>query len=118
MIKFVGAYLLIAGLNMLSNYTGTVEFMLSMAGKPSMAALAPVSDLVSQLVAYTWPIVKPLLGLALLMNFRRCQAIQVLLVYLLLFLLGQLMAGDMTGGTFTLLFAFFVCSMKAYGSHE
>ncbi len=115
MCKFLGAYLLIAGLNMLLNYQGSVDFMMAAAGKPGMAALHPLSDVLTMAVAYSWPIVKPLIGLSFLLCMKKCWATMALYVYLLFFLLGHMMAGDMTGGTFVMVTTLFLSCMMAYG---
>lgn len=113
---FLGGYFLLAGLNMLSNYSGMVDFMLSSAGKPGLEALQPLTDVVAMAVAYSWPIVKTLVGLSFLTKFKKCIATNVLMVYLFMLFMGHMLAGDMGPATLVFVVVLGVVAMKGLGA--
>lgn len=100
------------GLKMLVAYTGSVDWLMSTSDGSEWGALAPVASIVTMIVAYTWPIVKPLLGLSYLTKFQKCLATHLLYVYLFLFFIAHMALGDMSAATFDLAFVIVVTLQK------
>lgn len=110
--KFLGVFLLLVGIKMLMDYSGSVSFMMAVSDAVQFGALTPLTDLLGQLVAYTWPIVAGLIGLSLLACYKKCWAISIFMLYLLLFALAHLWTGDITGASFDLLFVIIASMSK------
>jgi len=115
MCKFLGALLLALGINMLFTYTGSVNYMMGVANNmPFTGMVGTAAEIVSQVVAWSWPVVATLVGLSLLTCFRKCWATTVLVAYLFLFVLSKLWTGDIPGATWDLLVVIYVMMMTAY----
>ncbi len=114
MRMFLGGYLLVMGLTMLLGYQGSVDYLMNASGNPQLGMLMPVKNVVAMLVAYSWPVVKPLIGLSLLTGIKKFWSLTALYVYLLLFLLSHMMASDVSGASFVLLMVLFVSCMMAF----
>lgn len=100
------------GLKMLVAYTGSVAWLMGTSDGTEWGALAPVTGVVGMIVAYTWPIVKPLLGLSYLTKYQKCLASHVLMVYLFIFFMAHMALGDMGAATFDLAFVILVALQK------
>jgi len=118
MHKFLGVLMLGIGAYMLGHYTVTVNYMMGVGGKVDLGSLMPVANFISQIVAYTWPIVATLIGLSYLACFKRCLATCVFMCYLVIFATVHMWTGDMTGAIWDVLIALFVSVMKGVKSLE
>jgi hypothetical protein len=114
MAKFLGILMLGMGVNMLLNYTGSVNYMMGIAGKMSLGSLMPLANFVSSIISWTWPVVATLIGLSYLTHFKRCIASCVLMCYLVLFALCHIWTGDIAGATWDVVVALFVSVMRAF----
>jgi len=104
---FLGALLLVLGVGMLVSYTATVDFMMSVADKSTY-----IPQILAQIVAYTWPVLATLIGLSLLTKFFKHWAILALVVYLLVFTIAHLWAGDQIGAIWDVMFVMYLGIMK------
>jgi hypothetical protein len=113
--KFLGAFLLIMGANALLNYAGTVQFLMEFGGGLQIGTMQPVADIVTQVVAYVWPIAMTVIGLSYLANYKKCWANNLFLLFLLVFAIGHVMSGQIAGATYDLVIVLMVACMKAFG---
>lgn len=113
--KFLGAFLLIMGVNSLLNYSGTVEFLMGFGNALQIGTLQPIADIMTKVVAYSWPIAMTAIGLSYLANYKKCWANNLFLLFLLVFALGHVMSGQIEGATYDLVFVLMIACMKAFG---
>lgn len=115
--KFLGALMLLNGLKMLMDYTGTVSFMMGVGGNMSFeGSLGMIVEYVSMAVAYSWPIVSVLIGASFLTCYKKYISISVFFVYLLLFTAGHVWTGEMVGAIWDVLLVMYMAQMMAYGT--
>ena len=115
MCKFLGALMLLNGLKMLMDYSGTTSFMMGVGSNMSFeGGLGMVAEYVSMAVAYTWPLVSVLVGASLLTCYKKCIAVTTLAVYLLLFTAAHVWTGDMVGAIWDVLFVIYIGQMMSY----
>lgn len=115
MCKFLGAFMLLNGLNMLMSYEATVSFMTGIGSNmPFEGVLGTLAEYVSIAVAYSWPVVSVLIGASLLACYRKCAALMTFAVYLLLFVLAHIWVGNMVGAIWDILFVVYIGQMMSY----
>jgi hypothetical protein len=115
LFKFLGAFMLIMGANSLLNYTGTVQMLMGFGGGLQIGMLQPLADIVTQIVAYAWPIAMTLIGLSYLANYKKCWANNLFLIFLLIFTIGHVMSGQIAGAAYDLVIVLMIACAKAFG---
>ncbi|MGE3279296.1 MAG: hypothetical protein AB7J40_05980 [Candidatus Altimarinota bacterium] len=115
MKKFVGAFFLLSGLAMLMNYQAVVQMVMA-EGATARAMVPYLHDYLLMAVGYTWPVVATLIGLSYLFCFKKCWATKLIYIYMLIFVLGHMWAGNLVGATWALAVALFVAVTKVASS--
>lgn len=85
-------------------------------GAKAQAMVPYLHNNLLMLVGYTWPVVATLIGLSYLFCFKKCWATKLIYLYMLIFVLGHMWAGNLVGATWALAVALFVAVTKVASS--
>ena len=111
MKKFIGLFFLAIGVVMLMNYQATLQMVMD-EGARARAMVPFLHEYLIMVVGYAWPVVATLIGLSYLFCFKKCWATKLIYLFMLIFVLGHMWAGNMQLATWALLVAVFVSITK------
>ena len=115
MKKFIGLFFLASGLVMLMNYDAVVQMVMA-EGAKAQVMVPYLHDYLLMAVGYTWPVVATLIGLSYLFCFKKCWATALIYLYMLIFVLGHMWAGNLVGATWALAIVILVSVTKCVSS--
>lgn len=98
---FIGLFFLLSGVAMLMNYDAVVQMVMA-EGAKAQAMVPYLHNNLLMAIGYSWPVVATLIGLSYLFCFKKCWATKLIYLYMLIFVLGHMWAGNLLGATWAL----------------
>jgi hypothetical protein len=115
MKMFIGLFFLLSGVVMLMNFEGIVAMVMA-EGAKAQVMVPYLHNTLLMAVGYSWPVVATLIGLSYLFCFKKCWATKLIYIYMLIFVLGHMWAGNLVGASWAMLIVLFVAVTKVASS--